>query len=403
MMARFLTTLLVSWFFGATHGVAEETAPTDAGDDPIAVVLAGHLTDTTMTAMSPLFVVSAQGAWEYFSANAADRGDLPWYTTPWLWGSLLGMGLLFTLNTAIGNAVPLLKTPMNVVEEHENKATGFLIGLPMVLTRLFPDLEVPSTVQTAATAAGTPTVMEAGLLPIAASGPWAAALIVLPIVVASYFFVWLTFHTAHVIALVSPFAIVDTALKFTRLGLVGVIAGLSFFSPILAVILCAAIILVSYFIAGWSFRLLVFGTILSWDLLLFRHRRFDPKEAQPRGFLCRHVEGAPVRSYGSFERDAEGACTFHHRPWLVMPRKSVALDSDSVSVQRGILSPILLETKMGRRRNLVRLRPCFRGHEEAVARSLKAGEVEDHAVTRGVRHAINWLKDPAASFLPAEN
>ena len=406
MTARFFSIPVFLWLACPFNAVADETGAANPGPAsegvPLAMVVADHITDTTMTAMSPLLVVSAQGAWDYFSADTSARAGLPWYTSPWLWGTLLGLGLLFTLNTVIGNTVPLLKTPMNVVEEYENKVTGFLIGLPMVLTRLFPDLEVPATMQTVSTAGAGPTVMEAGVLPVAVAGPMAAALIAVPVVVACYFFVWLTFHTAHVISLVSPFAIVDTSLKFTRLGLVGLIAGLSFLSPMLAVGLCAAIIVVSYFIAGWSFRLLVFGTILSWDLLLFRHRRFNSEGSSVRGFLCREIDGTPLRSYGCLEREANGACTFHYRPWLVMPRRSVTFGPDSVAVQRGILSPIVLESNAAQRRNLLRLRPSFRGHEEAVAQKLKAGEVEDHAVTRGIRQAIAWLKDPAAPFLAAE-
>ena len=122
-----------------------------------------------MTAMSPLLVVSAQGAWEYFHSEPAARAALPWYDSPWLWGSLLALGLLFTLNTAVGNLVPLLKTPMNVVEEHENKITGFLVGLPAVLTRLFPDLQMPPPAAEAV--AATPdaaVVVEASLFPTGA-------------------------------------------------------------------------------------------------------------------------------------------------------------------------------------------------------------------------------------------
>ena len=410
-MVRLFPILLLCWFTVPSSAHGEEVAAPEAGageEVPLAMVVASHITDTTMTAMSPLLVVSAQGAWEYYGADPSARAALPWYTSPWLWGTLLGLGVLFTLNTAIGNAVPLLKTPMNVVEEHENKVTGFLIGLPMVLTRLIPDLKVPSSVEAVAPVASEPsqttvTVMEGSVLPVAVSGPVAAAVIAVPIVIACYFFVWLTFHTAHVISLVSPFAAVDTGLKFTRLGLLGTIALLSVVSPWLAVGLCAIIIAISYLIAGWSFRLLVFGTVLSWDLILFRHRRFDPTGAPARGFLCRAVDGTPVRSYGTFERGPDAQCRFHYRPWLLMPRRSVNLDADRVCVQRGILSPVILETEAAtsRRRNLVRLRPKFRGHEEAVALQLKAGEVEDHAIKRGLRQAIAWLKDPAQALLPA--
>jgi hypothetical protein len=367
-----------------------EPVPASEAEGSVASIIATHITDTTMTAMSPLLVVSAQGAWEYYQADSNVRPSLPWYTSPWLWGSLLTLGGLFTLNTAIGNAIPLLKTPMNVVEEHENKITGILIGLPMVLTKLFPDLAMPSSL-------GHTTAINDGILPIAMAGPWVAGLVAIPIVIACYLMVWLTFHSMHVIALASPFGIIDTGLKISRLGLVGAILLLSFASPLLSVLLCALIILISYFVSGWSFRLLVFGSILSWDLMLFRHRRVRPddKDLIARGFLCRTVDFAPARSYGTLTRDPSGSYHFHYRPWLIMPEKSVTLPATALSIQRGILSPIARgrTTADQGSTHLVRLRPKYRGHEELLARHLGTSEIEDHIISRGLRQASNWLRE----------
>jgi hypothetical protein len=387
-MFRFFCFALACLFLAQMTVSAEPSAPDDAdASSSVASIIADHVTDTTMTAMSPLLVVSAQGAWEYYHAESSARTSLPWYTSPWLWGSLLGLGGLFTLNTAIGNAVPLLKTPMNVVEEHENKITGLLIGLPMVLTRLFPDLEMPSTTKAAST-------LGDGILPIAMSSPWIAGMIAVPVVIACYLMVWLTFHSLHVIALVSPFGIVDTGLKFGRLGLVGIILLLSFVSPLLSVLLCAVIIALSYFIAGWSFRLLIFGTLLSWDLLLFRHRRRDPSnDLTARGFLCREVEAVPIRTYGTLTVRDDSTYAFHYRPWLIMPGQTIQLDSDAITIQRGILSPIARAHTANGPSNLVRFRPSLRNHEEALSQHLNAREIDDHIITKGFQQAREWLKE----------
>lgn len=299
------------------------------------------------------------------------------------------MGSLFTINTAIGNAVPFLKTPMNVIEEHENKVTGLLIGLPMVLTRLFPDLDIPSSLDSAGAING-------GHFPVAMSNPVAAGLIAIPAVIACYSVVWLTFHSMHVIALVSPFGIIDTGLKFGRLGLLGMIALLSFISPLLGMLICTVIILISYFIAGWSFRLLIFGSLLSWDLLLFRHRRQNPSDdVIARGFLCRTIENAPVRSYGRLSRNHNGKLLFHYRPWLMAPEQRLELSTENLSIQRGIVSPIAQERSSGsdEPRNLVRFRPKFRGHEDTLAQHLEASGIEDHVIRRGLRQAAAWLQE----------
>ena len=38
------------------------------------------------------------------------------------------------------------------------------------------------------------------------------------------------------------------------------------------------LIVIAYFVAGWSFRLTVFGSVFCWDFLTLRKHRFTPKD-----------------------------------------------------------------------------------------------------------------------------
>ena len=53
-----------------------------------AVALSQTVTSTTGVAMSPLLGMGALGAWQYFRTDESQREFLPWYTEPWVWGTL---------------------------------------------------------------------------------------------------------------------------------------------------------------------------------------------------------------------------------------------------------------------------------------------------------------------------
>ncbi|MEM7387345.1 MAG: hypothetical protein AAF514_20595 [Verrucomicrobiota bacterium] len=387
---------LVFSFSGPLSAEEPATAPVEKETELVSLV-ADHITDTTMVAISPLVVVSAQAAWEYLQADPGARDSLPWYTTPWLWGSLMALGLLFMSNATLGNVVPFLKTPMNVVENYESKITAFLIGLPVILTRVYPSLKMPSSVDRfteAGEAAGNSEILMAGLaLPTSPVGIAGMVIVLVPALIAIFVLVWLTFDVVHVLCLISPFGQVDFLLKLARLALIGAIFLTATISPVLGLILCLALIVLCYFVAGWSFRLMVYGTVLSWDLIRFRHRDFSPEEEAMKAFLAREVSDAPIRSYGVLERKENGTVSFGYRPWLFLPRRTVELPAEThLAVQKGLLSPVVLAGGSDGESGLFRLPPRFRGHEEAVAASLSAeGAVRDFTFKRGWSAARSWI------------
>lgn len=76
--------------------------------------------------------------------------------------------------------------------------------------------------------------------------------------------------------MISPFGVVDAALKSFRLFLMSLLAGVTFVNPYAGAVFALVIIVAAYFLAGWAMRLSVFGSVYIWDFLTLRRRRFTP-------------------------------------------------------------------------------------------------------------------------------
>jgi len=80
------------------------------------------------------------------------------------------------------------------------------------------------------------------------------------------------------------------------------------------------------------------------------------------------------------------------RPWLIVPRRSVAIPGP-VAVRRGALSPVLVALGGVREPALVRFPPRYQGAEEPLGRRIGATEIRDGRLVRGLKAAWTWLRD----------
>lgn len=178
--------------------------------------------------------------------------------------------------------------------------------------------------------------------------------------------------------------------------MVGLLAALSWANPWLGALASIAIGVAAWFLAGWSFRLLVFGTVFSFDILFFRRAR--PERDGVRGFSAPGLGAVPRRTWGVFAR-VGGGWEFRYRPWLVLAARSIACGAPRLVVGRGLLNPVVLDDRDGSRQPvLVVLPPRFRGCEDRVAGVLGTASVRDIGVRRGIRAAWAWAKEAWASF-----
>ncbi len=357
--------------------------------------LAKSVTLVTGVPISPLLGVSALGALRYFRTPAALRPALPWYARPWFWGSGFALVFLFTANTTIGAAVPGLKKPMDFVEEHENKLSA-LLAAPIVLLEGKRLLERSGLFAGLSDAAG-PRFGEAGVALAGGVDGAVRLLVELGLGTLSVFCfvtVFLAFHVIQVLIALSPSALLDMVLRAFRVGMLALVALAAGLHPYLGAAIGLTLLLISWLIAGWSFRLSVFGSVLSWDFLAGRVGRADPTRDRLRVFSGKGIQGVPVRSYGELEIAASGARRFRWRPWLLLPERRVEIESGTrLGLRRGAVSPTLYRAAVVRETVIGRFPARFRGLEEGLAARLGVVEVTDGRIVRGFKAAWRALKD----------
>ncbi len=370
-----------------TTGAAEKPA-TKSKASPPGVEAAQALSTLTGVAISPLLGVGVVGAVKYFRTPEAQRGRLAWFAQPWFWGpALLLVGLVF-LKDALGPGLPtVVKKPLDVLELFENKISALLaMGLFVpVVASIFHSVGDQSQVS----AMGLAAIDFASLY----------NLLILPVALAAFVVVFLASHAINVLILISPFATVDAALKSFRLFLLSTVTVSALVNPYVGAVWSLALIFISYFIAGWSLRMSVFGSVFAWDWVTLAWKRRRPESGSNWVFTARKIEKAPVRTYGRVTRDEQGRLVMHYRPWLILPPRSVVLPAGDYFVGRGLFYPEVHRVDGGESRAQLILPPRFRTHEEEFSRIYALGSVRDIGLRRGLKSLWRWLKS-VVSFSP---
>jgi hypothetical protein len=370
--------------------------PASAGEPPPAspkgtdtrlpgIALSQGVTEITGVAISPLLGVSAVGAWRYATSPQDQRKLLPWYASPWFWGSGLAIVALCFLKDSLGTAVPgLLKKPFDVLELFENKASALLAAgtfVPLVASEMAASLDDGK-------AAAIPAGSIAGPTMVFVDPSWW----MVPASLTAFTLVWLCSHAIHVLIILSPFSTLDALLKLLKAVLLGGIALVYALAPWIAALLCLALIAAAAWMAPSALRMLILGTRVSSDLLLRGSARNNARHDSPHAVCLGSFAGVPPRSSGRISMNPEGVRVFSYRRWIVTGTRSVPLPSGTVLVRKGLIAPSLsIRTETGERCFL--LLPRHRGSEEAVAAALKADSVKEHPVKQGLAVMISWFRN----------
>ena len=260
--------------------------------------LAHAISEITGVAISPLLGVSTVGAWKYFHAQTPQqRARLPWFAQPWFWIPAFVLVTACFLKDTVGITAPrLLKKPLDVADAIEHKISGLIATgafVPLVIA-VFPPAEPEASLLGAS-----------GFL-AAIDLSWLGNGLLVPVAMLAFFIVFLASNAINVLILLSPFAVVDTALKGFRLLVLLTVTATAFANPWLGAVWALIIIGIAYFIAGWSFRLSHFGLVFIWEFVTLRRRRFLPDPSANRMFLARKINQVPARTYGKLLRDEQG-------------------------------------------------------------------------------------------------
>lgn len=362
----------------AATKAASDAAPSPARNTP-GVELAQTLSTVTGVAISPLLGVGAVGAWKYYHTLPEKRANLPWFAQPTFWMPALLLVALVGAKDILGTTAPTaLKKPFDIAEAVENKISGLVaVGafVPLLVTTLHD------------TGAETAMLSSAGFAAMDLS--WLSNLIMVPVAMVAFIIVWLVGNAIHVLIVLSPFTTVDTALKSARLALLATVPATSYINPWLGALWAAIIILISWFIAGWSLRLTHFGAVFLWDYLTVRRKRFVPDPTANKMFLGRKINKIPVRTYGKLVRNDAGKLVLSYRPWLVLPKRTLELPEGNYHAGCGLLYCEIMRIEGVDTKTMLLLPPRYRGHETELVK------IYGLAGTRevGLRAAWKWLKE----------
>jgi hypothetical protein len=344
--------------------------------------LAETVSTVTGVAISPLLGMSAVGVYQWWRSPAEQRAKLPFYAQWWFWLPGLALVGAVAAKDVLGAATPPgLKKPLDVAETLENKLSG-LVATGALLPMLINIIGKFTTTEASA----------AGLGFAAISGADVLGVLALPFALAVYVVVWLVSHAINVLILLSPWGGLDAALKAVRVSVLGLIALTARLDPLVSALLSVVVIFLAWLVAGWSFRMMVFGSVFVWDFLTRRRRRFNPQRAQQWAFTARKLEKVPIRTLGRLTQLDDGTFQFRYRPWLVLAPRVLEVPAGKLFVGRALFFPSLLRDEGDRARTLFHFPPRYRTHEEELAK-LWSLEVRDIGLIRGFKAAWRWLKE----------
>ena len=386
LLALSLTLVLAPFAFAAT---AAPVAPV-ADRSPVAP-LATAVTTVTGIAISPLLGTGAYGAYQWMAAkDEAARAKLPWYAQWSFFGPALLLVGACAAKDALGAVVPPgLKKPLDVLETIENKATGLVAAgavVPFTIDAITKMVLGGKTAEAGVAFAPDGLAMiQLGALDLTA----VLNVLTVPFGLAMFAVVWMASHAINVLILLSPWGAIDATLKVARTGLLGLLTLSATINPWLGAALSLGVILVAWLVAGWSFRLTVFGSVFCWDFFTRRSGRFTVKENDNAMFAGGNLPGVPVRTYGRLVERTEGGLEFFYRPGLWLPEKKAKVPAANaeIAVGRGLFFSTVGTEATG---TLFLLPPRYRGHEDVLVRAYQLGGGVREA---GLRKAWSVLRE----------
>lgn len=384
LLPLFVASLVLALVVTPLWAAAGGAQPAASGASP-AVKIATAVTTVTGIAISPLLGTSAYGAYQYFTApDAAARAKLPWFAQVSFWLPALLIVAICAAKDSFGAVVPPgLKKPLDVLETLENKVSGLVAAgavVPLTMGALSKMLVSSAPAATGHGAAHALAMIQLGTVDFS----WLLNALTVPFGIAMFALVWMASHAINVLILLSPWGAIDAALKAARTALLGLLTVTATMNPWMSAALSVVVIIVAYFIAGWSFRLTVFGTIFSWDFLTLRRTRFKVAPVENKLFAGGNLPGVSTRTYGRLSRTDSGL-VFTYKPWLVLPEKRVSVPASGVIVGQGLF----FSTVQSGNHTLFLLPPRYRGHEAEVSDTYAFGGVQP----AGLRKAWNVLRE----------
>lgn len=369
---------LAGAFWWPVAASAKNSSNTSADPNPAANKLCETVSTITGVAISPLPGVSAIGAYDYLNAKPEEKASLPWFANPLFWVPAMLLVIVCFLKDTFGIYIPtVVKKPIDVAETVEHKISG-LVATGAFVPIAASIFQAPNQTGASLAALGFATI----------DLHWLYNALMVPVAMAAFVIVFLASNAINILILLSPFSTVDAALKGFRTAILASVVGTSFVNPWMGAAWALIVILISWLIAGWSFRLSHFGVAFIWDFVTGRQNRFRPDVKENKMFLGRKIEKVPTRTYGKLTRNEKGELNFNYRPWLVLQERTLTLPAGNYEAGRGIFYSEILRVDGESAKTVFLLPPRYRRHEEEIAKIYHFTGVREV----GLRAAWAWFK-----------
>ncbi|MDU9049489.1 MAG: hypothetical protein Q3M30_11595 [Candidatus Electrothrix sp. Rat3] len=398
----FLIILLFSSSFvlADTSGPPLESTPSPMSYKQVtfnAEMLSEEIAQITGLALNPILCMSALGAYSYFSVPEQARPALPWHLSPKFWGPLaVVLGMIFLKDT-FGAAFPkLLKSPLDAVEILFEKNTSALIALPVLITSVTQgEFQQVQHLSQQACDALFPVAVAAGSADAALNTGVDLLLMTMSSITASMIFiaVWVLSQAFNVLILLCPFSLGDALLAAAKNALVLLIIGLS--GTYMGALLSGVVIAFAFYLFPKTLRLVVFGTVMSHDLVFYKLLRIRGGSLPSDGitsFSSCYFGRTPPLTYGKLVLK-NGFLVFSSRSYLFFSKKTVntGIEPSACELIRGIISPIIvLQQDDGDQVQLVRIRPKFYGNTQEVADLLGVRWSDEAVLIKRFSGAVKW-------------
>ena len=338
--------------------------------------------------ISPPFAIAAFGMVDWYNGKT-DK----WYSHPAFTVPMLIMFLLIFAKDTLGAPLGPLKQVADAAEVIANKINGFL-GLFATMFYCGDTMGAAAGQWLAYGSdclVGTAFAAEVGgtaSTVFATMGGIIAALIA----GLCFFVVWLTGQVFNIIILLNPFSFADPFLKSLRGGFFIFLAVLCTVFPPAGIVVSALYILVAWLVAGYCLRMVGWGTVMSWDVML---KRGKGNLADPRGILAfagPGMQGVPKRTLGRLTQDGGDILCFTYRPWFVLPKKTHAVPLVGHEMVRGVLYPDVDRVDEDGSITVYSLPPRYRGLEEELRTFLSVTSIRDKVWIGGFKGFFRWVK-----------
>ena len=408
-----ISIVLIFTALGAPAGLVGAEGGDSPAEAPAAVtrgeLIAREASIFIGTALSPILGLVTMGWIEFIAVKKQDIA-VPWDASLWFVIPMTVLWVLIILKETIGQLLVFIVKIFDGIDFFLHKIIVF-VALASRLPRLLEVILGPGGGEVSSADGLTFGLTKAAsLLPGApfAAAHAAASVAVGFVCLMIFLVVWLAASTVETACLISPVPLVATTLRIGRFLVIGGLALATVINPYLGAAYAFLIVVVSYFVSGWSFRLTIYGMIIGFDTLTMKHRRMDlSSEEALRAFSTSRVKGAAGKSYGDLHMTADGL-VFSYRPWLVLARRNVVL-SDDISgwrVAKGSINPLIVRPgkKEGGFDEMFDLAPRYKTHEEETAEKLSFGaEIPDLTLGKKISGAFGWLKSQFSRRKAVEN